>query len=116
MSASGPGRALDIHWPDLARTRSRLERAFLCLCESGGLPRPQVNVKVCGYTVDCYWPQARVVVELDGGKGHSTERQVARDHSRDLVLRAAEIVVRRYAEAQVMYEGSAVLEDLRRIV
>ena len=79
---------------------------------SGGLPRPQVNVKVCGYTVDCYWPQARVVVELDGGKGHSTERQVARDHGRDLKLRGAGISVRRYARRQVRLQRKLVLADL----
>lgn len=106
------GRALAIHWPDLARTRSRLERRFLFLIEAGGLPRPQVNVKVCGFTVDCYWPEHRVAVELDGGMGHSTERQVGRDHGRDLTLRNAGIIVRRYAEAQVYGQGAAVLADL----
>ncbi len=108
--------ALQVHWPELARTRSRLERAFLALIDEAGLPRPEVNVKVCGYTVDCYWPQRRLVVELDGGKGHSTERQVARDHSKDLTLRAAGITVRRYAERQVLHDGDAVLTDLRPIV
>lgn len=109
-------RALKVHWPDLARTRSRLERAFLFLVEAGGLPRPQVNVKVCGVTVDCYWPEQRVAVELDGGRGHNTERQVSRDHGRDLDLRAAGITVRRYAEIQVLHHGRLVLDDLGRIV
>jgi very-short-patch-repair endonuclease len=106
-------RALAVHWPDLARTRSRLERAFLFLCEAGDFSRPQVNVRVCGFTIDCFWPQERVAVELDGGKGHGTERQVARDHGRDLKLREARIVVRRYAEAQVYRQGERVLADLR---
>lgn len=105
-------RAIEIHWPDLARTRSRLERAFLFLVESGGLPRPQVNVKLCGLKVDCFWPQYNLAVELDGARGHSTERQVARDHGRDLTLRNAGITVRRYAEVQVYTLGDAVLADL----
>jgi len=107
-------KALEVHWPELARTRSRLERAFLLLIEDGGLPRPHVNVRVCGFTVDCYWPKQRVVVELDGGRGHNTERQVGRDHGKDLTLRAAGIIVRRYAEVQVMQHGRVVLDDLRR--
>ena len=107
------GRGLAVHWPDLARTRSPLERDFLFLCEAGGLPRPQVNVKVCGFRVDCFWPEHRVAVELDGGLGHSTERQVARDHGRDLKLRAVGIVVRRYAGPQGREEGATVLADLR---
>ncbi len=104
--------AIDTHWPDLARTRSRVERAFLFLCEEGGLPRPQVNVKLHGLTVDAYWPQCRLAVELDGAKGHSTPRQVARDHGRDLKLRAHGIATRRYAEAQVLHQGDEVLRDL----
>lgn len=109
-------RALKVHWPELARTRSRLERTFLFLVESGDLPRPQVNVKLCGFTVDCFWPQYKLAVELDGGKGHSTERQVARDHGRDLTLRNVGIVCRRYAEVQVYRQGDAVLADLSRTI
>jgi very-short-patch-repair endonuclease len=109
-------QALAVHWPDLARTDSGLERAFLFLIEAAGLPRPQVNVRICGFKVDCYWPEYRVAVELDGGKGHSTERQVRRDHGRDLRLRQEGIIVRRYAHAQVYREGDAVLADLRRAI
>jgi very-short-patch-repair endonuclease len=105
-------KALDHHWPELARTRSRVERAFLFLCEEAGLPRPQVNAKLFGLTVDIYWPEYRLVVELDGAKGHSTERQVARDHGRDLILRRHGIRVRRYAEAQVLLQGEMVRADL----
>lgn len=109
-------KALALHWPDLARTRSPLEREFLMLVEAGGLPRPKVNVKVCGLTVDCYWPEFRVAVEIDGGQGHGSERQVTRDHGRDLILRIAGIVVRRYARAQIRNDRPLVLADLRSIV
>jgi hypothetical protein len=105
-------RAIEIHSPDLARTKSPVERDFLALCEEGGVPRPLVNVRVCGFTVDCYWPEHRLVVELDGGKGHGTERQVARDHGRDLKLRGAAIAVRRYARRQIRDERKQVLVDL----
>jgi very-short-patch-repair endonuclease len=108
--------ALAVHWPELARTDSRLERAFLFLIESGGLPRPRVNLRLYGLKVDCFWPQFRLAVELDGGRGHNTERQVRRDHGRDLTLRAHDIVVRRYADEQVYHQGEAVLADLRRTI
>jgi hypothetical protein len=104
--------ALAVHWPDLARTRSKLEREFLFLVEAGGLPRPLINVRVCGFRVDCYWPKQRVVVELDGVQGHSTPAQVARDHGRDLKLRAARIVVRRYGSTHVNGQPALVLADL----
>ena len=106
-------RALAVHWPDLARTDSPGEREFLFLIEAGGLPRPKVNASPCGFRVDCFWPEYGVAVELDGGKGHGTERQVARDHGRDLTLRTAGIVVRRYARRQVKRKGPRVLADLR---
>jgi hypothetical protein len=105
-------QAIEIHNPDLARTNSPVEREFLALCEENGIPRPLVNVRVCGFKVDCYWSSHRLVVELDGGKGHSTERQVARDHGRDLKLRSARIAVRRYARRQIAQQRELVLEDL----
>lgn len=107
-------RALEVHWPDLARTDSPAEREFLFLVEAGGLPRPEVNVRLCGLRVDCYWPQYRLAVEIDGSQGHGTERQIARDHGRDLRLRRAGIAVRRYARRQVRNEGPLVLADLRQ--
>jgi Protein of unknown function (DUF559) len=105
-------QAIEIHNPDLARTNSPVEREFLALCEESGIPRPLVNARVCGFKVDCYWPSHRLVVELDGGKGHSTERQVARDHGRDLKLRGARIAVRRYARRQIAQQRKLVVEDL----
>jgi very-short-patch-repair endonuclease len=108
--------ALTVHWPDLARTDSDLERAFLFLVEAGGLPRPKVNVRLCGLKVDCFWPRYKLAVELDGGQGHSTERQVGRDHGRDLTLRSAGVTVRRYAAVQVYTLGDAVLADLRTTI
>jgi very-short-patch-repair endonuclease len=107
---------VEVHWPDLARTDSPAEREFLYLVEAGGLPRPKVNVRLCGLKVDCYWPQYRLAVEIDGRQGHGTERQVARDHGRDLTLRTAGIAVRRYARAQVGSQGDAVLADLRHAI
>jgi hypothetical protein len=106
-------RAIEIHNPDLARAKSPVERDFLALCEESGIPPPLVNVRLCGFKVDCYWPEQRLVVELDGEKGHSTERQVARDHGRDLTLRSAGIAVRRYARRQMSRQRKHVVADLR---
>ena len=49
----------------LAMTRSELEVRFLNVVAGWGLPRPQANVGVEGYEVDCVWRQAKVIVELD---------------------------------------------------
>jgi very-short-patch-repair endonuclease len=82
-------RALALHRPEYARTKSDLEVLFLDLCRRHRLPFPQVNAKVGIHTVDALWREERVVVELDGGDGHASYGQMQRDRERDLYLRRA---------------------------
>ena len=56
--------------PTARATHSDVERAFLELIARAGLPRPQTNVRIAGYEVDAYWPQFRLVVELDTFHSH----------------------------------------------
>lgn len=109
-------RALGQHTPELARTKSKLERAFHALCRRGHIPVYEVNHRLCGITVDAFWADLGVVVELDGVRGHATPAQIRRDHRRDLTLRAAGYLVVRYSYDQVMYEADAVLADLRTVL
>lgn len=51
-------------------TRSVLERRFLKIVRRHKLPMPQGNVMVCGYEVDFFWPEHRLIVETDGGEHH----------------------------------------------
>ena len=106
--------ALQIHLPQLAHTRSRGERLLLTLCQKHGLPIPEVNVYVHDWLVDAHWPGHKVVVEIDGGRGHRTPAQVYADHQRDLELRAAGYVVLRYTERQLTDTPAAVAADIRR--
>ncbi len=107
-------RALANHRPELAYTRSEFERRFVELCESGGLPIPEFNVKVLGLTVDALWREQRVVIELDGKQGHGTPAQIARDHERDLRLRAMGFTVLRYAWGQIRRRPALVVADVAR--
>jgi very-short-patch-repair endonuclease len=109
-------RALRRHAPELARTRSKLERAFHALCRHGDIPAYRVNAPLCGFTVDAFWPEFGVVVEPDGAQGHATPAQVAGDRRRDLRLRAAGFVVVRYSYDQVISEPELVLADLRAVL
>lgn len=104
--------ATNKHRPQLAFTRSELERAFLHLCERGKLPIPEVNVKVEGHTVDALWRAQRVIVEVDGKPGHSSAAQMERDRDRDLRLRAAGYVVLRYSWKQVQSQPDLVIRDI----
>ncbi len=105
-------RALERHEPRLARTRSRLERFFLELCERYGLPLPEINARVGRMTVDALWPRQRLVVELDGHRGHRSRAQIDRDRRRELHLRTAGYPTIRYTEDQVVKEPALVAADL----
>jgi hypothetical protein len=106
-------RALERHLPQLARTRSEMERVFLPLCERGGIPIPETNVTINGVLADAVWRDARVVVELDGLGGHRTRAQIEKDRKNDLRLRAAGYTVLRYTWHQITEESDTVLGDLR---
>jgi hypothetical protein len=58
------------------RIRSRLEERFLPFLDRHRLPRPRFNawLEVAGERcqVDCLWPEARQIVELDGWEAHGT--------------------------------------------
>ena len=63
-------------------TRSALEDAFLALCDRHGIPRPAVNARVEGMEVDCVWPQARLVIELDSWHWHGNRRAFRGDRTK----------------------------------
>ena len=45
-----------------------------------GLPAPQLNVDVEGFEVDCFWPDLRLVVELDSRTHHEPRGHGERPH------------------------------------
>jgi hypothetical protein len=105
--------ALQRHEPKLAGTRSALERLFLPLCETYGVPLPDdVNVLIAGILVDAvYWKQ-RLVVELDGKDNHSSWAQIQRDRSNELILRGAGFDVLRYGTLQLEEQPERVAADV----
>ncbi len=106
--------ALQRHRPELARTRSELERRMIALAEAHGLPIPRCNVPLHGHLVDALWSDAKLIVELDGYDGHRTPAQLRADHRRDLELRAAGYVVLRYSWELLTLHPEAVAADIRR--
>lgn len=96
-------------------TRSELERAFLPIAKSAGLPKPLTRVYVNGYEVDFYFPELGLVIETDGGTFHRTPAQQAADRRRDHAHLAAGMTPLRFTHGQVRYERAYVFETLTTI-
>jgi very-short-patch-repair endonuclease len=106
-------KALKRHRPELAHVRSDLEVTFFELCERARLPLPRVNARVHGWTVDFFWSDRKLVVEVDGGGNHRTPAQMRRDRRMDATLRGKGLTVLRYSDEQVNHDRQAVITELR---
>jgi predicted transcriptional regulator of viral defense system len=105
--------ALADHQPSLARTKSGLEIAFLELCESAGIPLPEVNVWVAGWEVDALFRDERIAVELDGYGNHRSPAQIKRDRRKELALRTAGFLPVRYSDEQLDQRADVIADVLR---
>jgi very-short-patch-repair endonuclease len=93
-----------------AGARSELERLFIDLLNAHGVPAPQTNVLVEGFLVDCFWPRANLVVELDGFEFHNDRETFERDRRRIVELRRVGCEVLPLTYAQVTREPAWVIE------
>jgi very-short-patch-repair endonuclease len=85
-------------------TRSRLERAFLRLIKSAGLPQPLVNHPIGPYLADFVWADERLVVETDGYAAHGDRAAFEADRARDARLNAAGYATLRFTWRQIRGE------------
>jgi hypothetical protein len=103
----GPGVAALRHILDrrtFRLTKEELERRFLPLAASAGLPVPLTGQWVNKFEVDFYWPDLGLVVETDGLRYHRTPAEQARDRLRDQAHTAAGLTQLRFTHEQVRYE------------
>lgn len=102
------------------RIRGRLEERFLPFLDRHGLPRPHFNawLQVRGrrFQVDCLWPTANQIVELDGWEGHGTRTAFREDRARDRILRVEGYEVTRIAWSQLDDEPDVIAADLRSLL
>lgn len=108
-----PLRAVLSAYAEPPVTRSELERLFIALCDSHGIPRPQTNVLIAGREVDAVWPQARLAVEIDSREHHMTTVAFEEDRRRDADLMLAGYRVLRITWRRLRDEPEAVAETLR---
>lgn len=119
---SGSGRAGSALLRELlldAGGESYLERRFLRLLRVNGFGRPQCQVQFrSGSTrvarVDFYYPTQRVVIEVSGRLGHTSDRDRQRDaHRRNALQQAGETVLE-FTTADVIDGTAYVLETLTK--
>ena len=84
--------------PAKGRPRSGLEREWAAFALQAGLPAYERGalIDIGGERLeltemDVWFPEAKLIVELDGGAFHTTARARAKDNRRDRLLLAAEI-------------------------
>ena len=90
-----------------AFTRSVAEERLLALVRKSRIARPATNVRVADLEVDFFWPNERVVVEVDGFAYHGSNRSFERDRARDADLSAIGVQVVRVTWRQLMDESEA---------
>ena len=100
--------------------RSRLEERFLPFLDRHRLRRPYLNawLEVGGkrYQVDCFWPEVREIVELDGWEAHGTRSAFLDDKARDRRLRAAGYGITRIAWAELEDEPEEIAAEIRALL
>jgi very-short-patch-repair endonuclease len=116
-----PGRgtlrqALAIHKPDLATTRSGLERRFRDLVRKAGLPPPSMNFAIAGYELDVYWPEERFAVELEVYETHGNRASFEADPVRQEELLLVGIASIRVTGPRLTREPEAVIERVRTLL
>jgi very-short-patch-repair endonuclease len=97
-------------------TRNQFEEAFLTICRKYRLPRPQLNAPLLEYVVDFFWPDAGLVIELDGRATHGTRRAFQADRERDGRLTVAGYRVVRFTWWDIARRPAIVADRVRRLL
>jgi hypothetical protein len=93
--------------------KSGLERAFdELLAQHPEVPPPQRNIYLHGWEIDCYWPEQRLVVELDGRPYHIVAKEIERDRLKDAKLLSVGIRVLRITDSRFEHDPLGALGDL----
>jgi hypothetical protein len=99
------------------RVRSPLEELFLPFLDAHHIPRPKLNAWLTvgeeRIQVDCLWPEAHLIGELDDFRSHGTRRAMSKDRRCDRRLLARSFHVVRITEVQLRSEPMALAADLR---
>jgi very-short-patch-repair endonuclease len=107
-------RAILRHQAGPRLTRSEAERRLLALIRAANLPVPKTNARVAGFEVDFFWPEARLIVEVDGFAFHGRRKAFERDRRRDMALRDRAFEVIRVTWRQLVDQPFLVVAHIAR--
>jgi len=97
--------------------KSPLEERFAPFLRQHHLPLPRFNHPITvgekTFQVDCYWPELRQIVELDGWQGHKGRVAFREDRARDRILHVHGYSVDHITWNQLDDEPEAIASDLR---
>ncbi len=93
--------------------KSHLEVAFdEFLAQHPEIPEPERNIYIDGWEIDCYWPEQRLAVELDGRPYHVAVKDMERDRVKDAKLLLKRINVMRITDTRFELDPRGVFDDL----
>jgi hypothetical protein len=116
---SGAGLLAALIDPARAGAMTKLEAAALALklIRESGMPEPETEVELFGFTADFYWPEAGVVLEIDSFAWHGVVRKnFNRDRTKDRVFRRHGLTVVRATATDLTGRPLPVITDLAMTV
>jgi len=92
-----------------------LEREFIKALKAHGLPLPITNRVAGAHRVDCYWPEHKLVVELDSYTYHQSRHAWEQDRRRERDARRNGNEFRRFSHDDVLDRRALVLAEMRAL-
>jgi very-short-patch-repair endonuclease len=97
--------------------KSRLELAFdRFLVAHPEFPEPQRNVYIARWEIDRFWPDHRLVVELDGRPYHVSVKDMEKDRVKDADLQKLGLIPLRFTDFRVEHDLPGIHSDLRHFL
>jgi very-short-patch-repair endonuclease len=113
-------RVLAVRQPGYVAPSTASESKLLRALRRGGLPRPVLQfphpgAEIVGF-VDAAYPAQRLLVEVDGRRWHTRERDFARDRARDNAATAARYRTLRFTWDDVSRRPDWVADQVRAVM
>jgi very-short-patch-repair endonuclease len=97
--------------------KSELEHAFdAWLLDHPEIPEPRRNAHINGWEIDCWWPEQRVALELDGRPYHVAADDMERDRLKDTKLQILQIKPMRVTGDRWDLDRAGVHDDLMALL